>query len=145
MMFWVEIRGSKGAFVSFVYLTHCIYFLKGLSAHTHVELPYYSKFLLIAAYLASYNPARTDKRFFLKVRELCLFYMGQYRGDRRQGGEGEKIWISSEGVFKPAFGWIRLWFVFPLGMIRLGRAEYLNQLLTWTSAMNYVAFLIFGI
>ncbi|KAM9845704.1 origin recognition complex subunit 5 [Aulostomus maculatus] len=40
--------------------------LRGLSAHTHVELPYYSKFLLIAAYLASYNPARTDKRFFLK-------------------------------------------------------------------------------
>ncbi|XP_077194218.1 origin recognition complex subunit 5 isoform X2 [Paroedura picta] len=40
--------------------------LKGLSAHAHVELPYYSKFILIAAYLASYNPARTDKRFFLK-------------------------------------------------------------------------------
>ncbi|XP_041833301.1 origin recognition complex subunit 5 isoform X2 [Melanotaenia boesemani] len=40
--------------------------LRGLSAHTHVELPYYSKYLLIAAYLASYNPARTDKRFFLK-------------------------------------------------------------------------------
>ncbi|XP_063998586.1 origin recognition complex subunit 5 isoform X2 [Pogoniulus pusillus] len=40
--------------------------LKGLSAHTHVELPYYSKFLLIAAYLASYNPVRTDKRFFTK-------------------------------------------------------------------------------
>lgn len=40
--------------------------VRGLSAHTHVELPYYSKFLLIAAYLASYNPARTDKRFFLK-------------------------------------------------------------------------------
>ncbi|KAM6288387.1 origin recognition complex subunit 5 isoform 3-T3 [Spheniscus humboldti] len=40
--------------------------LKGLSAHTHMELPYYSKFLLIAAYLASYNPVRTDKRFFLK-------------------------------------------------------------------------------
>ncbi|KAM6985250.1 origin recognition complex subunit 5 [Aplochiton taeniatus] len=39
---------------------------KGLSAYAHVELPYYSKFLLIAAYLASYNPARTDKRFFLK-------------------------------------------------------------------------------
>lgn len=43
-----------------------VYFI-GLSAHTHVELPYYSKFLLIAAYLASYNPVRTDKRFFLKV------------------------------------------------------------------------------
>uniref|UniRef100_A0A8D2ZR86 Origin recognition complex subunit 5 n=1 Tax=Scophthalmus maximus TaxID=52904 RepID=A0A8D2ZR86_SCOMX len=40
--------------------------VRGLSAHTHIELPYYSKFLLIAAYLASYNPARTDKRFFLK-------------------------------------------------------------------------------
>lgn len=40
--------------------------LKGLSAYAHVELPYYSKFLLIAAYLASYNPARTDRRFFLK-------------------------------------------------------------------------------
>ncbi|CAJ0940290.1 unnamed protein product [Ranitomeya imitator] len=38
----------------------------GLSAHAHVELPYYSKFLLVAGYLASYNPARTDKRFFLK-------------------------------------------------------------------------------
>uniref|UniRef100_A0A8C8VI39 Origin recognition complex subunit 5 n=1 Tax=Pelusios castaneus TaxID=367368 RepID=A0A8C8VI39_9SAUR len=41
-------------------------YLQWLSAHAHVELPYYSKFLLIAAYLASYNPARTDKRFFLK-------------------------------------------------------------------------------
>ncbi|XP_056378071.1 origin recognition complex subunit 5 [Hyla sarda] len=40
--------------------------LKGLSAHAHVELPFYSKFLLIAGYLASYNPARTDKRFFVK-------------------------------------------------------------------------------
>ncbi|XP_061125255.1 origin recognition complex subunit 5 [Syngnathus typhle] len=40
--------------------------LRGLSAHSHVELPFYSKFLLIAAYLASYNPARTDKRFFVK-------------------------------------------------------------------------------
>uniref|UniRef100_W5NEJ3 Origin recognition complex subunit 5 n=1 Tax=Lepisosteus oculatus TaxID=7918 RepID=W5NEJ3_LEPOC len=38
----------------------------GLSAHAHVELPCHSKFLLIAAYLASYNPARTDRRFFLK-------------------------------------------------------------------------------
>jgi len=31
-----------------------------------VELPYYSKFLLIAAYLASYNPQKSDKRFFVK-------------------------------------------------------------------------------
>jgi len=31
-----------------------------------VELPYYSKFLLIAAYLASYNPMKYDRRFFAK-------------------------------------------------------------------------------
>ncbi|XP_018020396.1 origin recognition complex subunit 5 [Hyalella azteca] len=31
-----------------------------------VELPYYSKFLLLASYLASYNPARSDRRYFLK-------------------------------------------------------------------------------
>ncbi|XP_040591085.1 origin recognition complex subunit 5 isoform X2 [Mesocricetus auratus] len=46
--------------------------LKGLSAYTHVELPYYSKFILIAAYLASYNPARTDRRFFLKTSNHLL-------------------------------------------------------------------------
>lgn len=32
-----------------------------------VELPFYSKFLLISAYLASYNPQRTDRRFFVKA------------------------------------------------------------------------------
>nr|XP_002740279.1 PREDICTED: origin recognition complex subunit 5-like [Saccoglossus kowalevskii] len=37
-----------------------------LSLRSSVELPYYSKYLLIAAYLASYNPTRTDKRFFSK-------------------------------------------------------------------------------
>ena len=31
-----------------------------------IELPFYSKFLLIAAFLASYNPAKSDKRFFVK-------------------------------------------------------------------------------
>lgn len=31
------------------------------------ELPIHSKFLLIASYLASYNPAKTDPRFFAKV------------------------------------------------------------------------------
>ncbi|KAK3579067.1 hypothetical protein CHS0354_029927 [Potamilus streckersoni] len=43
--------------------------LQGLSHRCHVELPYYSKYLLIAAYLASYNPAKTDKRFFAKHSE----------------------------------------------------------------------------
>ncbi|OQR77152.1 origin recognition complex subunit 5-like [Tropilaelaps mercedesae] len=31
-----------------------------------IELPLYSKFLLIAAYLASYNPPSTDRKFFIK-------------------------------------------------------------------------------
>ncbi|XP_001624329.2 origin recognition complex subunit 5 [Nematostella vectensis] len=33
---------------------------------SHIELPFYSKYLLVAAYIASYNPPRTDKRFFSK-------------------------------------------------------------------------------
>lgn len=35
-------------------------------SRSHVELPFYSKFLLIAAYLASYNPLKCDRRFFAK-------------------------------------------------------------------------------
>lgn len=31
-----------------------------------IELPFYAKYLLIAAYLASYNPAKEDKRLFMK-------------------------------------------------------------------------------
>ena len=38
------------------------------SIGTH-ELPYYSKFLLFAAYLASYNPARQDQVYFMKMSE----------------------------------------------------------------------------
>ncbi|KAF2182865.1 hypothetical protein K469DRAFT_751988 [Zopfia rhizophila CBS 207.26] len=30
------------------------------------DLPYYSKYLLISAYLASYNPSRTDSTYFMK-------------------------------------------------------------------------------
>ncbi|VEL14729.1 unnamed protein product [Protopolystoma xenopodis] len=33
----------------------------------NLELPYYSRFLLIASYLASYNPRSADKKFFEKV------------------------------------------------------------------------------
>ena len=33
-----------------------------------LELPYFSKYLLIASYLASYNPSKSDKKFFSKVR-----------------------------------------------------------------------------
>ena len=32
-----------------------------------LELPLFSKYLLLASYIASYNPAKSDKRFFSKV------------------------------------------------------------------------------
>ncbi|XP_050414191.1 origin recognition complex subunit 5 isoform X2 [Patella vulgata] len=35
-------------------------------SRSHVELPFYSKYLLIAGYLASYNPVKSDARFFKK-------------------------------------------------------------------------------
>lgn len=38
----------------------------GISVRCHMELPFYAKYLLISAYLASYNPAHTDRRFFTK-------------------------------------------------------------------------------
>ena len=37
---------------------------------SYIELPYFSKYLLMAAYMASYNPAKTDKRYFSKVSPL---------------------------------------------------------------------------
>ena len=33
----------------------------------YLELPYYSKYLLFSSFLASYNPARADRKFFSKV------------------------------------------------------------------------------
>ena len=36
------------------------------SKRLNVELPFFSKFLLLAAYLASYNPVSTDKRYFMR-------------------------------------------------------------------------------
>ncbi|KAI9673332.1 MAG: hypothetical protein M1829_004098 [Trizodia sp. TS-e1964] len=41
---------------------------KGANMADH-DLPYYSKFLLCACYLASYNPARQDPVFFMKSSE----------------------------------------------------------------------------
>ena len=48
------------------YKEKTFFIISGLSHRTHVELPFYSKYLLIAAYLASYNPAKTDRKFFAK-------------------------------------------------------------------------------
>ncbi|XP_077516477.1 origin recognition complex subunit 5 isoform X3 [Amblyomma americanum] len=33
-----------------------------------IELPFHARFLLLAAYLASYNPPGTDRKFFVKAR-----------------------------------------------------------------------------
>lgn len=38
------------------------------SKRLNVELPFFSKFLLLAAFLASYNPVSTDKKFFMRSK-----------------------------------------------------------------------------
>ena len=44
------------------------------------QLPYVVKFLLIAAYLASYNPPKSDQRFFSKViNHTSYIYMSLIR------------------------------------------------------------------
>ncbi|KAK3700668.1 hypothetical protein LTR37_015857 [Vermiconidia calcicola] len=50
---------------------------------TH-ELPYYAKWLLIAAYLASYNPAKLDALYFMKSTERKRSKKGG--GTARSGG-----------------------------------------------------------
>ncbi|KAH7046741.1 origin recognition complex subunit 5 C-terminus-domain-containing protein [Macrophomina phaseolina] len=40
-----------------------------MKANVNHDLPYYSKYLLCAAYLASYNPARQDAVYFMKASE----------------------------------------------------------------------------
>lgn len=39
------------------------------AAQNPAPLPYYTKYLLLAAYLASYNPSRQDQVFFMKAHE----------------------------------------------------------------------------
>ncbi|KAF9975244.1 Origin recognition complex subunit 5 [Actinomortierella ambigua] len=41
--------------------------LAAVDVQGHFNLPYYTKFLLFAAFLASYNPPRLDMRYFAKV------------------------------------------------------------------------------
>ncbi len=52
-------------------------------ARTH-ELPYYAKWLLIAAYLASYNPIKLDALYFMKSTERKRRKKGG--GTARSGG-----------------------------------------------------------
>ena len=37
-----------------------------------LELPFFSKYLLLASFLASYNPTRTDRHFFSKVNYMIV-------------------------------------------------------------------------
>lgn len=57
-------------------------------AKTH-ELPYYAKWLLVAAYLASFNPARLDALYFMKSTERKRRKKGG--GTARSGGRPGKI------------------------------------------------------
>ncbi len=38
------------------------------SKRLNVELPFFSKFLLLASFLASYNPTKTDKKYFMRSK-----------------------------------------------------------------------------
>ncbi|RUS29679.1 origin recognition complex subunit 5 C-terminus-domain-containing protein [Jimgerdemannia flammicorona] len=53
------------------------------------NLPYYTKFLLIAAFLASYNPPRLDLRYFAKV--------GEENTKKRKGGGARKGGVDKTG------------------------------------------------
>lgn len=55
---------------------------KRIAPSSRLDLPLYSKYLLCAAYLASYSPARQDVVFFMKAA------VGQRRRRRRQGASG---------------------------------------------------------
>ena len=50
-----------------LYLFHYHYFVADAE-----EIPYHTKFLLIASFLASYNKAKTDERYFSEV--YIVFY-----------------------------------------------------------------------
>lgn len=53
-----------------------------------IELPYYTKFLLIATYLASYNPPKFDVRYFAKINEERKKKKG---GGTRKTGRVDKL------------------------------------------------------
>lgn len=70
------------------------------------ELPYYAKFLLIAAYLASYNPPKEDKRLFMK-------YHGKQRKRMQQVKAKAKISEKLNTQLGPkVFTWDRLLAIF---------------------------------
>lgn len=65
----------------------------------YFALPYYTKFLLIAAFLASYNPPRYDVRYFAKAGEARK---------RKKGGGTRKAKVDNLGgkVCKLTCDWL---------------------------------------
>lgn len=55
------------------------------------ELPYYTKFLLLAAFLASYNPPRLDVRYFARSGEVRTRKKGGGTRKTRQADLGGKV------------------------------------------------------
>ena len=77
------------------------------SSSTLTELPYHSKYLLLASFLASYNPSRVDRRFFSKVQlEMtwwgvslhCSFYQLKQPKLRKPHGHRAPKEVSSRSV-----------------------------------------------
>jgi origin recognition complex subunit 5 len=64
------VQKRTGTFLSFNWCS-------SLTRTGNHDLPYYTKFILCAAYLASYNPSRQDKVYFMKNTE---------RKKRKRGG-----------------------------------------------------------
>ncbi|ODQ63221.1 hypothetical protein NADFUDRAFT_29026 [Nadsonia fulvescens var. elongata DSM 6958] len=68
------------------------------------DLPLHSKYLLCAAYLASYNPPKTDVRFFSKAKDA--------RSKRRDGGRRKPLKINPRLLAAPAFDLERMLAIF---------------------------------
>jgi origin recognition complex subunit 5 len=64
------------------------HFLTKKIGRAEFELPYYTKFLLIATYLASYNPPKFDVRYFAKASEERKKKKG---GGTRKGARVDKL------------------------------------------------------
>lgn len=62
------------------------------SSRSPLELPVYTKYLLIASYLASYNPAKSDKKFFMKVTHWFINIL--------------VYWVFDRLIF---WGWLKFW------------------------------------
>jgi len=61
---------DTGTILFCTYIATC-YACQYILADTE-EIPYHTKFLLIASFLASYNLAKTDKRYF---SEVCIEHL----------------------------------------------------------------------